>query len=289
MRMRRQKVVALIGCALVLAVTPTACNGKPTHDSSPQGQGQPPAAAMGVPRGALERVPLAPVPAPAELKRDIVKTASMTVIAPGTLAAADKATQIAENAGGRVDSRSEDAGSTTGRASIALMLRVPAVKLDGVINDLKGLGTVQTLEIRSEDVTNTRVDLDARILALQTSIDRLLAIMRDAKDADALVKAEDALTKRQADLDSLRAQRTSLGEQIDYSTINLSIYADKTGGPAPQRYHGFFGQIERGWDSVTAVAWNAVLLFGLLLPWFGVLVGVVGGLYWLRRAKKKRR
>ena len=286
MRSHRAFIFAVI--AAVLVVAPTACRGKPAHDSSLQERTPAVAEAGGVPPVALDRVPLAPAPPP-ELKRDIVKTASMTVVTAATSTAADQATQIAENAGGRVDSRAEEAGSTTGRASIALLLRVPASKLDGIINQLKRLGTVQALEIKSEDVTATRVDLDARMMALQISIERLLAIMRDAKDADALVKAEDALTRRQADLDSLRAQRTLLGEQIDYSTINLNIYADKTGGLTPPRYHGFFGQVQRGWDTVTAVAWNAVLLVGLLLPWLGVLAALFGLISWLRRARKRRR
>lgn len=286
--MRSQKLFALTVIAGILVAAPTACRGKPAHDSALQQRPPIAAEAGGVPPVALDRVPLAPAPPPPELKRDIVTTASLTVVTAATSAAADQATQIAEQAGGRIDSRAEEAGSTTGRASIALTLRVPASKLDGIIGDLKRLGTVQSLEIKSEDVTATRVDLDARMVALQTSIERLLAIMRDAKDADALVKAEDALTKRQADLDSLRAQRTLLGEQIAYSTINLNIYADKTGGPTLPRYHGFFGQVERGWDTVTAVAWNAVLLVGLLVPWFGVLAVLLGVMYWLRRARKKR-
>jgi hypothetical protein len=34
-------------------------------------------------------------------------------------------------------------------------------------------------------------------------------------DLDALIKADDALSKRQAELDSLRAQREQLGDRID--------------------------------------------------------------------------
>ena len=164
-----------------------------------------------------------------------------------------------------------------GLARTSVVLRVPVAKLDGVVRELKNLGTVQTAETRSEDVTAQRVDLDARIKALQTSVDRLLAIMRDAKDPDALIKAEDALSERQAELDSLRAQRDQLGDRIDYSTVNVTFVAEQIGGPAPQQYEGFTGQIERGWDALVSVLGNLVLLFGLLLPWLGVLA-VAGGI-----------
>ncbi|MCB1288719.1 MAG: DUF4349 domain-containing protein [Mycobacterium sp.] len=224
---------------------------------------------------------------PPTAKRDVVKTASMTIMVANPSEAADRAAAITEDAAGRVDSRSEEAGSGTGRARTWVVLRVPADKLDETMRDLKALGTVERAEISTEDVTAQRVDLDARINALQTSVDRLLAIMRDAKDPEALIKAEDALSERQADLDSLRAQREALGDRIDYSTLTVTFVADTIGGP--EEYRGFLGQIERGWNALTSTVGDLVLLFGLLLPWLGALT-VAGGIgFGLIRLLTKRR
>ncbi len=224
-----------------------------------------------------------------DVTRDVIKTASMTMTVSNTSEAADKAAVVVEEAGGRVDSRSEDAGSDRGFARTSIVLRVPAAKLDGVVRELKDLGTVQSAETRSEDVTAQRVDLDARIKALQTSVDRLLAIMRDARDPEALISAENALSQRQADLDSLRAQREALGDQIEYSTINVTFVAQTIGGPAPKDYQGFMGQVERGWDTMVFVAGNLVLLFGLLLPWLALLAVAVGLIYGIIRVAGARR
>lgn len=226
---------------------------------------------------------------PPTVQRDLVKRASMTVTVANPAEAADKAAVIVERSDGRVDSRSEEAGSDTGRARTSVVLRVPAAKLDEAMRELKALGTVESAEVTTEDVTAQRVDLDARIKALQTSVDRLLAIMRDARDPDALIKAEGALSERQADLDSLRAQREALGDRIDYSTVNVTFVADTIGGPAPEEYHGFFGQIERGWHALVSVLGNLVLLFGLLLPWLGALAvaGAIG--YGVLRLVRTRR
>ena len=252
-------VAALTACSGSLVRTPTA---PVTSDlSSKEGAGAP------MPQDGPSPPPL--------VKRDVVKTATMTISAAHPAEAADKAAVAAANAHGRVDNRSEDAGSGTGRARATMVLRVPAAKLDAVLGELKTLGTVEHVEITSDDVTSQRVDLDARIKALQTSVDRLLAIMRDAKDPDALIKAESALSERQSELDSLRAQREALGDRIDYSTVNVSFVAETIGGPAPTEYRGFFGQIERGWDGLVSVVGNLVLLFGLLLPWLAVLAVAV--------------
>ena len=278
---RKWLALAIAGTA-VLGVL-TACSGPslPDNASAPSF------------KDSVAGAPEAPPPQgpqPVEdVQRDVVKTASMTIKASNTSEAADKAAVMVENSDGRVDSRTEDAGSDRGLARTSVVLRVPVAKLDGVVRELKTLGTVQTAETRSEDVTAQRVDMDARIKALQTSVDRLLAIMRDAKDPEALIAAESALSQRQADLDSLRAQREALGDRIEYSTVDVTFVAKAIGGPAPKEYQGFTGQIERGWDALVSVAGNLVLLFGLLLPWLGVLA-VAGGIgYGVIRLVRARR
>ncbi|WP_419538490.1 DUF4349 domain-containing protein [Mycobacteroides franklinii] len=274
----------------------TACaGGTSTHlsrgtDNVPAATGAPtytqaPAAPM---RDAMQQAPQ--YGPPTDAKRDIVKTGTMTIIVSNPSDAADKAAGLAESANGRVESRSEDAGSRSGRAQTSIVLRIPAAKLDGVLRDLKELGKIKSADTKSDDVTSQRVDLDARIAALQTSVDRLLGIMRDSKDTDALIKAETELSKRQADLDSLRAQRNQLGEQVAYSSVTVTFLAEEVGlPPAPPKYQGFFGQIERGWDGLVAAGNNVLLLFGLLLPWLGAFA-VLGGIgYGVRRAVLQRR
>ena len=283
---RRWLTLAIAGIA-VLGVL-TACSASP-ENARPQGGGMATAPGPPMKDGVGAPAPEFGPPPPADAQRDVVKTASMTITVSNTSEAADKAAVLVEDADGRVDSRSEDAGSERGLARTAIVLRVPVAKLDEVVRELKTLGTVQNAETRSEDVTAQRVDLDARIKALQTSVDRLLAIMRDAKDPDALIKAEGALSQRQADLDSLRAQRDQLGDRIDYSTVDVTFVAEQIGGPAPQQYEGFTGQIERGWDALVSVLGNLVLLFGLLLPWLGVLAVAAGILYGIIRLARARR
>lgn len=275
---RKWLSLAIAGIAALGVMT--ACAG-PALDDAP--------AASSMKEGAGAPAPEQGPPQVEDAQRDVVKTASMTITVSNTSEAADKAAVMAEDSDGRVDSRTEDAGSDRGLARTSVVLRVPVAKLDGVVRELKSLGTVQTAETRSEDVTAQRVDLDARIKALQTSVDRLLAIMRDAKDPDALVKAEDALSQRQADLDSLRAQRDALGDRIDYSTVDVTFIAEQPGGPTPKRYEGFTGQVDRGWDALVTVVGNLVLLFGLLLPWLGALA-VAGGIgYGVIRLVQSRR
>ncbi|CAN5308518.1 DUF4349 domain-containing protein [soil metagenome] len=279
----RNWLTSVFAGVVVLAVL-TACSGPSLHDNGPA-PSQKEGFAAGAPAAPPKSGPL-PVE---DGRRDVVKTASMTIRAADISEAADKAAVMVEAADGRVDSRSEDAGSEQALARTSVVLRVPVAKLDGVVRELKTLGTVQTAETTSEDVTAQRVDLDARIKALQTSVERLLAIMRDAKDPESLIAAENALSQRQADLDSLRAQRDALGDRIDYSTVNVTFVAEKIGGPAPKEYQGFVGHIEQGWDALVSVAGNLVLLVALLLPWLGVLAVAGAIAYGVFRLVRGRR
>jgi hypothetical protein len=274
--------VALVLGLFALTTVLTACGGGAESSRGESGAGVAADNVAPLPQNVPGEAPVA--------KRDVVKTATMQITVADPSAAADEAAVLVERADGRVDSRTEDAGSGTGRAQTSVVLRVPVAELDAIVRELKELGTVEFAETTAEDVTAQRVDLDARIRALQTSVDRLLAIMAEARDPEALIAAEEALSQRQAELDSLRAQRQALGEQIDYSTVSVSFTAEQIGGPAPAQYQGFFGQVERGWDTLASALGSAVLLFGLVLPWLlllGVFAAVCYGLTrWLGRGKR---
>lgn len=217
--------------------------------------------------------PEAPAPPPdGTYKRDIVTTGSLQMVVAEPVQLADRLVSAVTDAGGRVDSRSERSGtsSRSGSPVVNLVVRIPADKLDAVLADVKKLGAVRSMSINHADVTSQRVDLDARIEALQTSVNRLLELMRRADNTADLLAAESSLTQRQAELDSLRAQRATLGDQISYATINVNISAE----PTVTRV-GFLGALDRGWHSVLSAAYGIMLTAGFLLPWLPVLAVLV--------------
>jgi Ca-activated chloride channel homolog len=222
----------------------------------------------GVPENTVA-APLAPPPpqAPQDstFKRDIVTTGSLQMFVTEPAPAADRLVSAVTDAGGRVDSRSEQSGSSS--PTVDLVVRIPADKLDGVLADAKKLGTVESMSIGHSDVTSQRVDLDARVEALQTSVNRLLQLMGRAGNVADLLAAESSLTQRQAELDSLRAQRAALGDQISYATINVNLSVKPT-----VTQGGFLGALERGWQSLLSAIHGVVVAVGFLIPWIPVLV-----------------
>ncbi len=226
------------------------------------------------PQAPANTVPAPPPLAPADgtYKRDIVTNGSVYMVVAEPTQVADRLVSAVTDAGGRVDSRSERSGSPdqSGSAAVNLVLRIPSDKLDGVLADAKKLGTIESMSIGHTDVTAQRVDFDARIEALQTSVTRLLDLMRRANNTADLLAAESTLTQRQSELDSLRAQRAALGDEVAYATINVNLSAVPT-----VTHGGFRGALEHGWQSLISAGHVVSVTVGFLLPWLPVAAVLV--------------
>ena len=219
--------------------------------------------------------------------RDVITTGSLSITATDPVKASESAVTITEQAGGRVDSRSENPATDIQPASANLTLRIPSDELDRTLTELKKLGRLNFVSLTAQDVTQQSQDLDARITALTTSVDRLLALMASATSTTDLLSIESALSSRQSELESLQSQRDFLADQIDYSTVQLELVAEGTvaaGGPDT-----FWTGIIAGWTALVAALGGLLIGLGVALPWlvvlaiFGAIVLLIVRLFARRR------
>lgn len=199
----------------------------------------------------------------------VITTGWVSISVSDPAAASTDAAEVVETHGGHIDNRSEQAGAGSQSASAQLTIRVPEDQVTQTLDELKKLGTVESVSISSTDVTSQTTDLDARITAMQGSVDRLLDLMAAATDIDDLITLETAISTRQADLDSLKAQRELLADQVAYSTIDLQLYesgAVPAGGPKD-----FWGGLVVGWNSLLTALGGGLVAIGVALPWLLVL------------------
>lgn len=219
--------------------------------------------------------------------RQVITTAEMSLTVDQPIDAAEEAVSIIQAVGGHVDSRYEVPGSDTVTASAHLTLRVPAKALDATMASLKKLGTVNRVQSSATDVTQQAQDIDARISALETSVDRLLTLMSSATDTSDLITIEQALSERQANLESMQAQRKSLADQVSLSTLNLDLV---TAGTVPTAGpQNFWTGLIAGWNSLVAAGAGVLIGIGVALPWLAVLAVVLGGIWVLVRRLGRRR
>ena len=203
--------------------------------------------------------------------REVITTGSVDVTVDDPRDVAERFTAWVEASSGRVDGRTESTDDE-GRASASLTVRVPSDQMSKALAKLATYSDVGTVDVQNEDVTAQGQDLDARIKALEISIDRLEKILAEAGSSAEVVRAENALTQRQEQLESLQAQRKALTDQVTLSTLRVDLI--QTGSASSVSPGGFQGGLTKGWDALVDTVNGIVSLAGVLLPWLAVVAVV---------------
>lgn len=217
----------------------------------------------------------------------LVRSAWLEITVADPTIAAGRVRDITTTAGGRIISENvvltpgpENAGSDVGAPVPApggsneahLVLGVPNDKLDAVLGQLSQIGEVTHRSTQSDDVTDTYVDTRARVATMQAGVDRLRALIAQATNLGQIVSLESELTRRQADLDGLRARLTELERRTAQSQVTVTL---TTTGSTAVDTGGILGALRGAWDALLTSA--TVILTGLaaILPWL-LLLAVVG-------------
>jgi hypothetical protein len=131
-------------------------------------------------------------------------------------------------------------------------------------------------------VTSQFVDTTSRVKTMRASVERVRALMSQAKDLGQVVTLEGELSQREADLESLEAQLSGLKDSVARSQLAVSL---STPGNEPVVPAGFTGGLRSGWDAFVASASGLLTGVGAALPFilFFALLGVPLWWAWRRR------
>lgn len=161
-----------------------------------------------------------------------------------------------------------------------VVLRIPSDDFDTAMIDLAKLGKVTASTRKAEDVTGQVIDTQARIRAQEQSLERVEVLFARAQNIRDIVAIEAQLSRRQAELDSLKGQLAYLEDQTTLSTI--TVYLEK----APEKAattakaeedddNAFVAGLKGGWDSLSDLGAGLATVAGALLPF--AVVGLVLG------------
>lgn len=242
-----------------------------------------PVPAPGAADGSLAMPAEAAKPA-AVAERAVITTAQMTVRVEAVDDAVGRVTDMVAANDGLIEF--QDFAETGDGSYATITARVPSASLETLIGQVGTLGDVAQVSRQASDVTQQTVDLDARIAALQASIARLRELLDQTTNVADLVTVETEMSNRQAELDSLTAQRTYLAGQVAMSTLTVSLQQAVSGVAASP---GFVDGIRNGWSALVSFLGILLTSVGFLLPF--LLLGLAGlGLVWfVVRALRRRR
>lgn len=177
-----------------------------------------------------------------------------------------------------------------GDKQATLTARIPQDNLAAFLDDVKDVGEVQNLSINSTDVTMQVVDVQARLDALEASLDRLRALQAEANTVTDLVSIESELAARQAERDSLVSQLEYLQDQVAMSTVSFTLLPEVSVGVTEP---DFLRGLSNGWNALLGLGAGFITAIGFALPFLivaaviGALLGVVIGARRRRRAANR--
>lgn len=149
-----------------------------------------------------------------------------------------------------------------------------------------------------QDVTLHYVDLEARIRNAERQEERLLEILGKAETVEDILRVEQELARVRGQLEAMTAEFRYLSDQVDFSTISVSLKETPTASPTITA-SGLRGVWQRGVAGLvnsvnamlTGLGSGLVFLFTalpyfLLLAGVGVPTAIVARKFWLKKLRK---
>ncbi|MEV7026469.1 DUF4349 domain-containing protein [Kitasatospora sp. NPDC093558] len=200
-----------------------------------------------------------------------------------------KARELATSSGGYVGGEAIKGGGD-GDAGGQLTLKVPSASFQQTLDQLAGLGEVVSRKSQADDVTQQVADVASRVQSQQASVERVRALMAQAKSLSEVTSLETELSRREADLESLQKQQKELSAKTSLSTITLDVSRTATAPPPPPKPEekGFWASagaaLGGGWHVLLTILRGLVVGLAAVAPFLLVLgVPAAAAYWWWRR------
>ena len=116
-------------------------------------------------------------------------------------------------------------------------IRIPANSFSTVRDSLDTLGNVNYYNVWADNITTQYYDVQSRLTAYETEEARLLEILASCETVSDLIAVEAQLTEVRYEIESLTTTLRNWQNEVDYSTLNLSIYeVDRLSEQEPQSF-----------------------------------------------------
>lgn len=169
------------------------------------------------------------------------------------------------------------------------MIRIPAENLDQFVSMVGDQANVTSTSESTENVTLQYVSTQSRVEALEVEQDRLLELLENAETMEDLLTIEARLTDVRWELENYASQLRVLDNQVNYSTIHLSVW--EVDEPTVIVERTVWQKIGDGFSENAGDMWEGLVNFFIWLitaiPYL-IPLALIGGAVWfvLRLGKK---
>jgi uncharacterized protein DUF4349 len=160
-------------------------------------------------------------------------------------------------------------------SSASFVIKLPPKEVEGAIAELDAIGVRRTASQGTEDITGQAVDIDARLVTAQASLERVRKLLEAATDLGQVLSLESQLTERETLVEQYQAMKRAINDRVSMATlrVQLSLAAEPTTAttstePAKQSIGKAFNSGWKGFVNVLA----AILIFiGYTAPFIVLL------------------
>jgi len=211
----------------------------------------------------------------------IIKTAQVSLEVTDVTASADALRTLAQQNGGYISSSNVQRGYND-RLSATVVLRIPQAAFDTVIESVKASGTVKSVSVQGEDVTEQYIDLTAQKTSYQNQLAQYNTIMKQAVKVEDVIAVQAQIDRVQTELDRLEGRLRYLNSRIDLSTVTVSLQEpEPVGGDTG---HSFITAINEGIAGFFGMIDALIILLFTLLP-LAIIGGIVYAVWCWRKGK----
>lgn len=214
-------------------------------------------------------------------QRSVISTGVVSLLDDDVAQARFDVQKVVDARGGEVAEEKTQTDEDGEVSRSRLVVRIPVADFDDTMEELEGIARLESSSRSTEDVTTEVIDNEVRIRAQTASLRRVEVLLARARSIRDIVAIEAQLTRRQADLDSLKSRQAYLDDQTSMSTITVFLaQPPEKAATTEEDDTGFVAGLRSGWHGLTAVLVGGATVVGALLP-FSLLFLLVGYPAWL--------
>ncbi len=178
----------------------------------------------------------------------LIYTANLTIESKDFDAARTALNEAVSAAGGYMESSDESSYSGMGR-SLSLTIRVPQDNYTSFLAAAAQAGNLVDKSEQVQDVTTQYMDIEARLSNLTAQRTRLQELQATAENLSDLLEIESSLSDVQYQLESWQSQLNWYSQQVECSTVYLSLSEVKEYTPTEESYLSQLSSaLRNGWS-----------------------------------------
>jgi len=220
--------------------------------------------------------------------RKVIKTAYLTLeVGDGKF---EKAlfdlTRLADNNGGFVSNTQSYSDADGKLTSGSITIRIPHDQYNSALDMIKDMGTVESITVSGQDVTQEYTDLESRLRNLNAQEEILLDLMSQSKDVGDSIEVQRELSYVMEQIEVIKGRMSYLDNMVSFSTIE--VYMHEPEPITTSSGWGFLEALKKGLRGAVTV-FNGILIFLIAASPILVIIAIILVVIWLIIRSRRRR